>query len=96
VCRFLSIPLWLGTTTCGKGLVQTIIPLIDGSAVSITTARYLTPKGIDINKKGIEPDITVPMTEEQWKNKDDVQLKRAVEILKGRLAGNNTTASGIH
>jgi carboxyl-terminal processing protease len=75
----------VGTTTFGKGLVQTIIPLMDGSAVSITTARYLTPKGIDINKKGIEPDVTITMTEDQAINKDDVQLKRAIEVMKDRL-----------
>ncbi len=49
----------VGTTTFGKGRVQTIIPLQDGSAVAITTAKYLTPKGTDIHKKGIEPDVVV-------------------------------------
>lgn len=49
----------IGTKTFGKGLVQTVHPLSDGSGVAITTNKYLTPKGHDIHKKGIEPDIKV-------------------------------------
>ncbi|MBI1911952.1 MAG: S41 family peptidase [Deltaproteobacteria bacterium] len=49
----------LGTTTFGKGSVQTIIPLSDGSAVRITTSKYYTPSGRSIQAKGIEPDIVV-------------------------------------
>ena len=51
----------LGTTTFGKGSVQTIIPLSDGSALRLTTARYYTPSGRIIQENGIEPDITVEM-----------------------------------
>ncbi|HZW52717.1 MAG TPA: S41 family peptidase, partial [Candidatus Elarobacter sp.] len=47
----------VGTNTFGKGVVQTIFPMRDGSAVKITTARYFTPKGRDINAVGIEPEI---------------------------------------
>ncbi len=47
----------VGQTTFGKGLIQTIVPLSDGSAVAVTVARYQTPNGIDINKKGIAPDV---------------------------------------
>jgi carboxyl-terminal processing protease len=50
----------LGTRTFGKGSVQTIIPLEDGSALRLTTARYYTPNGRSIQAKGIEPDIVVP------------------------------------
>ena len=46
-----------GETTFGKGLIQTIVELSDGSAVSVTVARYQTPAGTDINKVGIKPDI---------------------------------------
>ena len=53
----------VGITTFGKGRVQTIMPLQDGSAVAITTAKYLTPNGTDIHKKGIEPDVTVEAAE---------------------------------
>jgi carboxyl-terminal processing protease len=49
----------LGTQTFGKGSVQTIIPLEDGSALRLTTARYFTPNGRSIQAKGIEPDIVV-------------------------------------
>jgi carboxyl-terminal processing protease len=49
----------LGTQTFGKGSVQTILPLEDGSALRLTTARYYTPKGRSIQAKGIEPDIVV-------------------------------------
>jgi carboxyl-terminal processing protease len=49
----------LGTTTFGKGSVQTIVPLSDGSAVRLTTSKYYTPSGRTIQAKGIEPDIVV-------------------------------------
>jgi carboxyl-terminal processing protease len=49
----------LGTQTFGKGSVQTIIPMEDGSAIRLTTARYFTPNGRSIQAKGIEPDIVV-------------------------------------
>ena len=51
----------LGTTTFGKGSVQTIIPLSDGSALRLTTARYYTPSGRVIQENGIKPDILVEM-----------------------------------
>jgi carboxyl-terminal processing protease len=50
----------LGTTTFGKGSVQTVIPLEDGSGLKLTTAQYFTPSGRSIQAKGIEPDIVVP------------------------------------
>lgn len=50
----------VGTKTFGKGSVQTIIPLEDGSALRLTTALYFTPSGITINDKGIVPDVEVP------------------------------------
>lgn len=62
----------LGVQTFGKGSVQTIIPLEDGSAVRLTTARYYTPNGRSIQAKGIEPDIEVPYTPlEKPKEKDE-------------------------
>ncbi|NLN41829.1 MAG: S41 family peptidase, partial [Clostridiales bacterium] len=54
----------IGTTTFGKGVVQTMKPYEDGGALKLTTYKYFTPKGRDIDKKGIEPDIKVEMTEE--------------------------------
>jgi carboxyl-terminal processing protease len=50
----------VGTRTFGKGLVQSVYPLPDGSAIKMTTARYTTPKGRDIDRVGIEPDVVVP------------------------------------
>jgi len=50
----------VGSTTFGKGLVQTILSLSNGGALKVTTAVYLTPSGTDINKKGIAPDVVMP------------------------------------
>jgi carboxyl-terminal processing protease len=50
----------VGTTTFGKGLVQTVIDLSNGGGLKVTTAVYLTPSGRDINKKGIAPDVKAP------------------------------------
>ncbi|MDP9018627.1 MAG: S41 family peptidase, partial [Candidatus Eremiobacteraeota bacterium] len=78
----------MGTKTFGKGVVQTIFPLPDGSAVKITTARYLTPHNRDINKVGIQPDITT----EENKNarygelSKDSQLQAAVTFLQNKIA----------
>jgi len=55
----------VGTQTFGKGLVQSVRGLADGSGVAVTIAKYLTPSGRDINKLGIEPDHIVELTEEQ-------------------------------
>ena len=51
----------VGTQTFGKGSVQTIIPLSDGSGLRLTTAKYYTPKGRSIHGKGVTPDILVEM-----------------------------------
>lgn len=55
----------VGTRTFGKGLVQAVEPLEDGSGLKLTIAKYYTPKGRDINHVGIAPDITVQLTEAQ-------------------------------
>ena len=71
----------IGTKSFGKGLVQEINKLPGGSGVNITTQKYLTPNGTDINKKGITPDVEVKNTEEDIKNKKDKQLEKADEVL---------------
>ena len=71
----------VGEQSFGKGLVQEINRLPDEAGMNITIQRYLTPSGQDINKKGITPDVVVELTEEHVKNKDDVQLKKAIEVL---------------
>ncbi len=85
----------VGETTFGKGLVQTIIPLeSDGSAgaLKITTAKYFTPNGTDINHTGIEPDVKVtgerpdsdPFKAPDPKAKDE-QLNRAIQVLRQEI-----------
>lgn len=72
----------IGENTFGKGLVQEVKSLVPfGAGLNITVQKYLTPNGTDINKKGIAPDIEVKITEQNIKDKDDVQLKKAQEIL---------------
>jgi carboxyl-terminal processing protease len=56
----------IGTKTFGKGLVQALEPLADGSGVRVTIAHYLTPKGQNINQMGIQPDVVVPLSNQQW------------------------------
>jgi carboxyl-terminal processing protease len=94
----------LGTQSFGKGSVQTIIPLTDGSGLRLTTAKYYTPKGRSIHGKGITPDIIVEQPKltaaagapgetptaipsaadtPQELIKKDVQLQRALDLLKG-------------
>ena len=63
----------VGETTFGKGSVQNVVPVEDGAAARITTARYYTPSGQCIHEKGIEPDILVPVSPEEWQK---VMLKR--------------------
>ena len=58
----------VGQKTFGKGLVQAVRGLSDGSGLTVTIAKYLTPKGTDIHKNGIEPDVASVMTEDQLKN----------------------------
>ncbi|MDE6139082.1 MAG: S41 family peptidase, partial [Candidatus Gastranaerophilales bacterium] len=70
----------VGTQSFGKGLVQEINRLPNGAGINITIQKYLTPSGTDIHKKGITPDVLVELTEENVKNKDDVQLKKAIEV----------------
>lgn len=74
----------VGITTYGKGVVQTIQPLTDGSAVKITIAKYFTPKGNDINKKGITPDVEAELSGDitDWTeltHKEDAQLQTALK-----------------
>ena len=70
----------IGTTTYGKGIVQTVYFLNDGTGVKLTEKKYLTPNGNDINKKGIEPNVYVEI-----KGDKDTQLDFAVEYLKSQM-----------
>jgi carboxyl-terminal processing protease len=80
----------IGTKTYGKGVVQTIFPLRDGSAVKITTARYFTPAGHDINTVGIQPQIQSEIPKDVkirpgYPN-EDPQLQRAIDFLQQKIA----------
>src|SRR5437867_4807762 len=86
----------VGTQTFGKGSVQTIIPLSDGSGLRLTTAKYFTPKGRSIHGKGITPDIVVEIPKDTTAAKDrqqpsldpmeelrkDIQVQRALDVIK--------------
>jgi carboxyl-terminal processing protease len=95
----------VGEKTFGKGSVQSVLPMDDGSAIRLTTAKYYTPSKRVIHEHGIEPDIVVPMNPDDWRklmikrsrpenaepepgeedysNVIDIQLDRAVDVLKG-------------
>lgn len=97
----------VGEKTFGKGSVQSVLPMDEGAALRLTTAKYYTPSAKVIHERGIEPDIIVPMSPEDWrllqlqrvenaggadaeeleraKSVEDVQLRRAVDVLKGIL-----------
>jgi len=73
----------IGKKSFGKGSVQEPIELRDGSLLKITVANWLTPNGDLIDQVGLEPDIEVEMTEDDYKEGRDPQLDKAIEILRG-------------
>lgn len=89
----------VGTKTFGKGLVQSVRPLGDGSGLAVTIAKYFTPNGRDINHAGIAPNIVVELSDAQKqrlvKNRDEIgtlqdpQYAKAVEILQQQIAKRN-------
>lgn len=116
----------IGEKSFGKGSVQSVLPLDDGSALRLTTAQYYTPSDRVIEDRGIEPDITVSISMDDWRrlllkrsrpdNADleeldeeddfedliDIQLERAVDVLKGiiifeaRNGGHTPVGNGKH
>ena len=76
-----SIGKLVGTTTFGKGIVQKVINLSDGSAIKLTVSSYFTPNGNNIHGIGIEPDVEVLFDAELYKNGTDNQLEKAKEVL---------------
>lgn len=79
----------VGTTTYGKGVVQTIQGLDDGSAVKLTISNYYTPNGNSIHEVGIKPDVEVKLdanllNKDEISHEEDNQLQKALEVLKGR------------
>ena len=80
----------VGKKTFGKGIVQTVAPLDDGSAIKLTIANYYTRNGNDIHLKGIEPDVEVELDSEAYlENKTDTQLNKAIEVLTDMMNGGN-------
>jgi len=93
----------VGTKTFGKGLVQSVRRLGDGSGIAVTIAKYLTPNDRDINKEGIVPDVVVELTEEQSEELrgdrsrigtlDDPQFAKAADVLFEQIAANQLNAT---
>ena len=80
----------VGTKTFGKGIVQSIVPFGDGSAMKVTVSRYYTPNGINIHGTGIEPDVEVKLDEKAIKDgkldrKEDNQLDKALDVITDKL-----------
>jgi carboxyl-terminal processing protease len=73
---------FVGEQTFGKGSVQNQINLRGGALLKVTIARWYTPDDLNINKSGIAPDVEVKMTLDDINNNNDVQLKRALEMLR--------------
>lgn len=83
----------VGTTSYGKGIVQKVIPLTDGTAVKLTISKYFTPKGCNIHGIGIVPDVEVELADELKQMvtipfDEDNQLQKAIEILKEQINNN--------
>ncbi len=81
----------IGTKTYGKGVVQSIIPLEDGDAIKLTTARYFTPKGENIHGTGIEPEIELEFdyqgdTDKEYDELMDNQVQKAMEVLEKEIS----------
>ncbi|MCI8797031.1 MAG: S41 family peptidase [Dorea sp.] len=75
----------VGTQSYGKGVVQQIYPMKDGTSVKLTIAEYFTPKGRNIDGKGITPDVEVEYEENKENPEADNQLDKAMEVLKEKL-----------
>lgn len=72
----------VGTTTYGKGIVQELFNLGDGTMIKITTAEYFTPNGENIHGKGIEPDISIEYEYDENQPEGDSQLNKALEVVR--------------
>ena len=86
----------MGSRTFGKGLIQTLLSLSDGSGLAVTVARYLTPAGHDIQNLGIAPDHSLSPPEPLDPGGDgDAWLREATRLLVDRLDNNNLAAVGL-
>ena len=88
--------LFVGAQTTGRGAIQETFELKDGSAVELTTAEFLPPNGISFHEKGLVPDVSVEsmpvqdIGEQSTFSQSDLQLLKAIEILKNILENNTT------
>lgn len=80
----------VGTKTYGKGMVQKIIPMPNETGLNLTIAKYLTPKGKDINKLGINPDVVLPQTVENIIDKKDIQMEMAKTLMEQMISSNDS------
>ncbi len=77
----------VGETTFGKGTVQELEPLSDGSAIKLTIAHWVLPSGRILDHDGIAPDYQVPLTDDDIANKRDPQLDKALSIIQTQITG---------
>lgn len=75
----------VGTTTYGKGVVQEVISLLDGSYIKITTSEYFLPSGRSINEAGITPDVEVAYEPDEENEEADNQLEKALEVVREEI-----------
>lgn len=75
----------VGTTTYGKGIVQNVYTLLDGTSLKITSSEYFTAKGRNIHGKGIDPDVKIEYEYDETKPDYDNQLEKALEVLKEKM-----------
>ena len=75
----------VGTKTFGKGVVQKVYDMPNNMGMNLTIARYLTPNGNDINKKGIEPNYFVEITKDDFEKNNDSQLNFAKNMLRNEI-----------
>lgn len=75
-----NLAIIVGETTFGKGSVQVLNNFSDGSSVKVTVAKWLTPNGRSINDEGVEPDVIVDYTNDDYNNDNDPQMDKAIEI----------------
>lgn len=72
----------VGQKTFGKGSVQELKDMSEGATLKVTIAKWLTPNGYSISEQGLEPDVKVEMTDEDFEKERDPQLDKAIEIIK--------------
>jgi carboxyl-terminal processing protease len=82
----------VGEKSYGKGTVQQVMDLKDGSSLKVTIAHWVMPSGTILDHNGIVPDIEVKPTDDDLKNKKDVQLEKALEVLRAEIASGKTVA----